>query len=124
MNNFNKNKSKNNYFFKNFFKTNINNEINEDRYNKQKKNIIDFNKMTKRNFDIILNKSTLKNPSFYRYSPKFGYTTQSTKGFNFGHKENKTIYEKKKTLLKKMWCSYGDLSKEYYLINNSKLNKM
>ena len=123
VNNFNKNKRKNNYFFKNFFKTNAINEINEDSHNKQTKNIIDFNKMTKRNFDIILNKSTLKNPSFYRYNPKFGYITQSTKGFNFGQKENKTIYEKKKTLLKKMWCSYGDLSKEYYLINNSKLNK-
>jgi hypothetical protein len=117
LNNFNRKKRN----IKNLFNTNDINNCNEDYY-KDKKNIIDFNKMSKRDFDIIINKSALKYPSFYKYEPKYDYITQSLKGFNFGENANKTKYEKKKFLLKKMWCSYADISKDYYLINNSKLS--
>ena len=79
--------------------------------------------MSKRNFEIIINNSTLNNPSFYKYEPKFDYITQSSKAFNFGFINKRTNFEKKKFLLKKMWCSYADISKDYYLINNSKLNE-
>ena len=78
--------------------------------------------MSKRNFGIILNNSILKNPSVYDYEPKFDYITQSSNAFNFGYNQNKTNYQKKKFLLKKMLCSYANLSKDYYIINNSKLN--
>lgn len=110
---------------KNFlFKTNIKINSSNEKYNNVTKRIFDFSKMSKRNFEIILNNSTLKYPSFYHYDPKFDYITQSNKVIlNFGINHHKNIYEKKKFLLKKMWCSYADLSKDYYLINNSKLNE-
>ena len=103
-------------------KTSIENNSSQKKFNNDKKRIFDFSKMSKRNFEIILNNSALKYPSFYHYEPKFDYITQSTKAFNFGFNHDKKDYEKKKFLLKKMWCSYADLSKDYYLINNSKLN--
>ena len=117
LNNFNRKKRN----IKNLFNENDINNCNED-YKKDKKNIIDFKKMSKRDLDIIINKSALKYPSFYKYEPKYDYITQSLKGFNFGENANKTKYEKKKFLLKKMWCSYADISKDYYLINNFKLS--
>ena len=99
------------------------NTSSESSYNDKKGNNIDFKKMSDRNFNIILNKSALKYPSFYSYEPKFDYITQSTKAFHFGLKNNKTNLQKKKLLLKKIWCSYSNLSKDYYLINNSKLKE-
>ena len=122
INNFNKRKRKHNSVYKNILKTCVLNKFNDEKNYTEKKNVIDFNKMLSRNYDIILNTSSLKNPSFYYYKPNFEYITQSLKGFNFGEKPKKTNSEKKKFLLKKMWCSYGDLSKDYYLVNNSKLN--
>ena len=115
--NFNKNNIKKN----SIFKTSISNKSNENNFNNETNKIYDFNKMSKRNFEIILNNSILKNHSFYHYEPKFDYITQSSKAFNFGFQDNKTNFQKKKYLLKKMWCSYANLSKEYNLINNSKL---
>ena len=112
-NNSNKKKRKLNLFFK----------TSDESSSGIKGNNIDFNKMSNRNFNIILNNSALKYPSFYSYEPKFDYVTQSTKTFNFGLKENKTNFQKKKFLLKKIWCSYSNLSKDYYLINNSKLKE-
>lgn len=79
--------------------------------------------MSKRNFDILLNNSVLKNPSFYRYKPNFDYIKQSPKIINFGTNDNRTNFQKKRYLLKKMWCSYANLTKDYILINNSKLNE-
>ena len=102
------------------FKTKGENSFEEEK-NKNIK-IFDFSKMSKRNFGIILNNSILKNPSVYDYEPKFDYITQSSNAFNFGYNQNKTNYQKKKFLLKKMLCSYANLSKDYYIINNSKLN--
>ena len=116
------NKKKRNMNLKIFYNMNEINNSGEDFFHKEKKSVIDFRKMPKRNFDIIINKSALKYPSFYKYEPNYDYTFQSSKGFNFGLNENKTNFEKKKFLLKKMWCSYGDLSKDYYFVNNSKLN--
>lgn len=123
-----------NFFKKNYFstnsknnsilKTNITNISNEENNNSREiKNVVDFRKMTKRNFEIILNNSSLKNPSFYRYNPKFDFVTQTSKAFHFGSKNNRTNLEKKKFMLKKTWCSYLDISKDYYLINNSKLKE-
>ena len=48
----------------------------ERKYNNDKKRNLDFSKMSKRNFEIIINNSTLNNPSFYKYEPKFNYITQ------------------------------------------------
>lgn len=104
------------------FKTSIVKKLNAKTIH-EKKGIFDFNKMSKRNFEIILNNSTLKNPSFYRYNPKYDYIKQSPKAFNFGFNDNKTNFQKKKILLKKMWCSYSNLNKDYNLINNSKLKE-
>ena len=104
------------------FNNNSRNKSNESNSNNELKGIVDFSKMSERNF-IILNDSFLKTPSFYRYEPKFDYITKNTRGFNFGLSENKNNYERKKYLLKKMMCSYGQLSKEYCLIDNSKLIK-
>ena len=103
------------------FKANIGNNS-EEKKNKNIK-IFDFSKMSKRNFGIILNNSILKNPSVYHYDPKFDYVTQSSNTFNFGFNDNRTNYQKKKVLLKKILCSYTNLSKDYYIINNSKLNE-
>lgn len=106
----------------NHFNRNISNKSGVGRYNSELKGIVDFSKMSDRNFEIILNNETLKNPSFYSYEPKFDYITQTSRGFNFGFNENKTVYERKKYLLKKMMCSYRDFSQDYYIIDNSKLN--
>ena len=103
------------------FKTSIANKSSEKKIPNEKKKIFDFNKMSKRNFEIILNNSILKNPSFYHYNPKYDYIKDTSKVFNFGLNDNRTNSEKKKFLLKKLWCSYADLSKNYNLINNSKL---
>ena len=100
----------------------ISNKSGERRYNSELKGVVDFSKMSDRNFGIILNHETLRNPSFYKYEPKFDYITETTKGFNFGFNENRTNYEKKKYLLRKMMCSYRDFSQDYYIIDNSKLN--
>ena len=100
----------------------ISNKSGERRYNSELKGVVDFSKMSDRNFGIILNQETLANPSFYKYEPKFDYITETTKGFNFGFNENRTNYEKKKYLLRKMMCSYRDFSKDYYIVDNSKLN--
>jgi hypothetical protein len=100
----------------------ISNKSGERRYNSELKGVVDFSKMSDRNFGIILNNETLKNPSFYKYEPKFDYITETAKGFNFGFNENRTNYEKKKYLLRKMMCSYRDFSQDYYIIDNSKLN--
>lgn len=106
----------------NHINRNISNKSGERRYNSELKGVVDFSKMSDRNFGIILNNETLKNPSFYKYEPKFDYITETSKGFNFGFNENKTNYEKKKYLLRKMMCSYRDFSQDYYIIDNSKLN--
>lgn len=106
----------------NHINRNISIKSGERRYNSELKGIVDFSKMSDRNFGIILNNETLKNPSFYKYEPKFDYITEKSKGFNFGFNENKTNYEKKKYILRKMMCSYRDLSQDYYIIDNSKLN--
>ncbi len=119
----NKNNRNLNYILKIHPHTYIKNKSKKERDNKDKGYIINFNKMISRNYDNMINISTINNPSFNRYEPKFEYITQSPKGFVFGINDNKTIYEKKKILLKKLWCSYGHLSKDYYLINNSKLNR-
>ena len=102
------------------FKTSIANKSNKVKFPNENKRILDFNKMSKRNFEILLNNSILKNPSFYHYNPKYDYISDTSNVFNFGL-NNKTNLEKKKFLLKKMWCSYADLSKDYNIINNSKL---
>ena len=101
----------------------ISNKSGERRYNSELKGVVDFSKMSDRNFGIILNHETLRNPSFYKYEPKFDYITETTKGFNFGFNQNRNNYEKKKYLLRKMMCSYRDFSKDYYIIDNSKLNE-
>ena len=101
----------------------ISNKSSERRYNSELKGVVDFSKMSDRNFGIILNHETLRNPSFYKYEPKFDYITETTKGFNFGFNQNRNNYEKKKYLLRKMMCSYRDFSKDYYIIDNSKLNE-
>ena len=113
---------------RNFFSRNNFNNISkiktyEENFKNELKGIVDFSKMSDRNFEIILNNSILESPSIYHYEPKFDYITQNTKGFIFGNNENKTNFEKKQYLLRKMMCSYGQLSKDYCLIDNSKLKK-
>ena len=84
---------------------------------------IDFNKMTYRKWEVLLNKASFKIPSFDRYKPMYNYIRPHTKGINFG-KNTKTPSDKKKFLIKKLWCSYGFLdSHDYNIIDNSKLNK-
>ena len=106
-----------------FFRTNPKNNSEEKKHKNNNIKIFDFSKMSKRNFDILLNNSVLKNPSFYRYKPNFDYIKQSPKVINFGTNDNRTNFQKKRYLLKKMWCSYANLTKDYILINNSKLNE-
>ena len=76
INNFNKRKRKYNSVYKNILKASALNKSNEEKYYTEKKNVIDFNKMLNRNYDIILNTSSLKNPSFYHYKPNVEYITQ------------------------------------------------
>ena len=120
---FDSKKKERNFFSRNNFNNISKIKTYEENFKNELKGIIDFSKMSDRNFEIIFNNSILESPSIYHYEPKFDYITQNTKGFIFGNNENKTNFEKKQYLLRKMMCSYGQLSKDYCLIDNSKLKK-
>ena len=99
----------------------FNKKFKRKKFNDELKGTVDFAKMSDRNFEIILNKTSLQNPSFYRYQPKFNFITEKTKGVIFGNKKKIDKSDKKKYMLKKIMCSYGQISENYCIIDNSKL---
>ena len=82
------------------------------------KKVIDFNKMNPRS-ELINNPSNLDNPSICYYQPKYSFIEKNPFFVSFGNiNENK---KNKKFLLKKLWGSYN-LTSDYQLVDNDKLN--
>lgn len=80
---------------------------------------VDFKKMIKRNSKLLMNNQILKNPSIYYYKPKYNLIDQRLINIIFNKKDIKR--KTKKYMLKKIWSSYN-VSKDYCLVDNNKLN--
>ena len=87
---------------------------------KNKTKSIDFDKMLHRNEKDFVYVSCLKNPSFFRYNPKYTYV-EKNKQVKLFNPEDMDDEKRKKFLMKKLWGSYK-VGTEYELINNVKFN--
>ncbi len=87
---------------------------------KNKTKSIDFDKMLHRNVKDFVYVSCLKNPSFFRYNPKYTYV-EKNKQVKLFNPEDMDDEKRKKFLMKKLWGSYK-VGTEYELINNVKFN--
>ncbi len=83
--------------------------------------VIDFNKMNSRTENILNNPSSLDNPSICYYEPKYNFVEKNTPIISFSNSIKK-LKKSKKFLLKKLWGSYN-ISSDYQLIDNNKLNE-
>ena len=103
----------------------INNSLNDKvsylepyDYLKNKRNIIDFCKMVERDDKNFINYPSLAIPSFNNYNPKYDLVEKKPNIAIIVPNTEKR--NNKKTLLKRLWCSY-DVNYEYQLIDNNKL---
>ena len=87
---------------------------------KNKNKSIDFDKMLHRSEKNLIYASTLKNPSFDQYNPKYTYIdkNQTARLFN---PEEKLSSNNKKFLMRKLWASYK-VNIDYQLVDNNKIN--
>ena len=87
---------------------------------KNKTKSIDFDKMLHRKEKDFVNASSLNNPSFCIYNPKYSYVekNEQVKLFN---PEDKGEEKRKKFLMRKIWGSYK-IGTEYQIVNNDKFN--
>ena len=81
--------------------------------------VVDFEKMSSRNDNFLINSNSLKTPSFGKYTPKYNFIEnkiQNIKFSPFGMNKNSKKYK-----LYKMMRSYH-IPTEYQLIDNNKLS--
>ena len=87
---------------------------------KNKTKSIDFDKMLYRNGKNLIYASTLKNPSFGQYNPKYSYIDKNEQVRLFNPDE-KEFVKNKKYLMRKLWASYK-VNTEYQMVDNNKIN--
>ena len=82
--------------------------------------ILDFNKMSSRSEkNLINNPSTLDNPPICYYKPKYNFIERNPSMITFS--KNSDNKKTKQFLLRKLWGSYN-ITSDYQLVDNSKLN--
>ena len=89
------------------------------KYLDNKAKVIDFRKMSSRKPRDFLIKSSLENPSFNNYNPKFDLVEKKMAQVDFSPHINKKI--SKKYLLRKLWSSYEAVP-GYQLVNSELLS--
>ena len=82
---------------------------------------IDFDKMLHRNGEELINKASLKVPSFGQYNPNYKWIDKDKNGYYF-NPEEKEKEKHKKFLIKKICTSYH-VNKEYEIVDNEMLKK-
>ena len=82
---------------------------------------IDFDKMLQRNGKELINKASLKVPSFGQYNPNYKWIDKDKNGYYF-NPEEKEKEKHKKFLIKKICTSYH-VNTEYEIVDNEMLKK-
>ena len=82
---------------------------------------IDFDKMLHRNGEELINKASLKVPSFGQYNPNYKWIDKDKNGYYF-NPEEKEKEKHKKFLIKKICTSYH-VNTEYEIVDNEMLKK-
>lgn len=103
----------------------VNNSLNDKisylepyNYLNNKNRFFDFKKMIYRDDKNFINQASLAVPSFNNYNPRYDIIDKKNNYAIFS--PNTVKKNDKRSLLKKLWCSY-DVEQEYKLINNNKL---